>query len=307
MDKLLKVCCGVTNHTHATVTQMIKMGIDPSKIVVVDGNREKYGTLTMSDQEVTPSGPDVNYVAFDKLASDLNDKIQESNGEFDASQYILTRSKLGGLWYKSKQYHILGDRYYELRDVLQYPDYHIYGPQDSFIRDDNGHGGKIAHSFGDAFNTDKNFIVTPKCDFTKSNMLQVTIIDGEIRWDAVLSDSKFKDYDDISTVASHPQDFWDGYTPYLPDYDCKWLGDRDKWTQFYETMNYLARGLVEAFQITHGTFTTELLFDSYLNIAERNSHFYVETNFRPGDISAACSPSNWWYLRHEFRKHGLIK
>lgn len=299
MNKLLKVGCGVTNHTHATVTQFIKMGIDPSRILVVDDNRTKYGSLTVPSSFEPDNS--VMYVAFDQLADVLNRTPDVSD------DYIFTKSDLGGLWDKCKQLDLLSASHNEhfAPIGMAFPSYQRFRHDEVFVRDVLGHGSKVANTLGDKFNTEKDFIVTPTCDFQISVMLQVTVVDGEIRWDAVTSLNKFKNYDKMFTVHSHTLADNSGFVPYDPKYQLVYRRDCP-YIEFCDRMDKLATGLVEAFKITHGTFTTEVLLFDMIDFSRDNSIYYVETNFRPGDLSASVSPSNWWYLMKEFKKHNLV-
>lgn len=290
--KNLIVACGVTNHTHATVTQLIKMGVDPTRIVVADDNREKFGSLSVPLTNLKQD--DVILVAFDGLVEKLN---QDPSPD---PRFIFTRTEVP-VYSKALQISRV-NHVFELENYYR----HCYAQSfrgDAFIRPDRSHGGKASGTLAAIAGQDNEFIITDRCEFPVSIMMQVAKYDDKVQWDLIISPSGFKTYDDIYTITSLERCQVEelGFTPYEPSVQISYADHvlcndaSDVWTD-------VANKLLEALMVESGTITAEL----FVNFKDMNdilylpeSVYFIESNQRNGDISLSTSPTSWAWTKHE--------
>lgn len=301
--KKLDLMIGCTNHTAATLTQILKMGVGIDQVLVVDQNQAKHGSVAAA----CPRPNSIRLPYFDSVIEQLNQgKIK------DADNYIYTKIGDGvhsilSTWSKHDQLSCLSaeTKLGTLPDSLIVPWYKRFNsPEEIFIRRDRVHGGKGAGRMDQLLGDGPILICdTAPSNYTTSLVLQSDIKDGAVQaWDLLISPSGFKDYGDIFTIVGMDTPEWFDFKPYLPDY--RVLESEDAYTVSDGIGHFknIAQFIADACDVREGMMSTELFCTPDLQEC-----FYIETNFRSADIVLATSPAGFAYVKRQLIAKGVIE
>lgn len=300
--KKLDLLIGCTNHTAATLSQILKMGVSPDQVMVVDQDHTKHGSVALT----APREGSVRLPYFDSVIEELN------QGKYrNPESYIYTKigndlHAIESTWSKADQLSCLRSEANlgTMPDSLIVPSFRLYQkPQEAFVRRDRVHGGKGAGTMSDLLG-DSPILVCDKApdEYTTSLVLQADVIDGMVvAWDLLVSPSGFKDYADIFTIQGKSYEDTD-FTPYCPNYiistDARGFGYSHSVDHFEDVAQFVA----DACNVREGMMSTELFCTRDLQEC-----FYIETNFRSADIVLATSPAGYAYVRRQLIAKGVIE
>lgn len=304
--KNLDLLIGCTNHTAATLTQILKMGVDISQVLVVDQNQAKHGSVAAA----CPRPDSIRLPYFDSVIEGLNQGKYENT-----DSYIYTKIGDGvhsilSTWSKHDQLSCLSAeaKLGTLPDSLIVPWYKRFNsPEEIFIRRDRVHGGKGAGRMDQLLGDSPILICdTAPSNYTTSLVLQSDIKDGAVQaWDLLISPSGFKDYGDIFTIVGMESPGLPSFEPYLPGYRVSgFLADfgYDPHRSGIGHFTDIAQFIADACDVSEGMMSTELFCTPDLQEC-----FYIETNFRSADIVLATSPAGYAYVRRQLIAKGVIE
>lgn len=280
--------------TAARITQVMKMGVNPEDIIVVDQNQEEYGWLS---GDFYPNSDSIKIVQFDSLCEYLN-----SHPEQDTGKYIYTRYGDKKLYSKYNQLKAIESIH---SDVIYHTEpVKISNPEKLFIRLERDHGGKHANTLAGHVGCSNNDVIVVT-EVAPSNFTNSVVFagyldhDGTITFDICISPSKFKKYNDfrVYTSMSIEHMLSIGYTPYIQDNLVKYneLENHPNHDKIIKAIHEV----VKALGMTYGAFSCEMFSNDDLS-----QFFYIETNFRDDDIALSFSPSIWLYYKQELVEKG---
>lgn len=296
----LNLACGVTNHTHATLTQITKMhpNLKAENIMVIDQNTEKYGAFSLAD---SIDGPTLIY--FDKLIEQAN---QIAKVEPVPPEAIFTEVKnMTSTWSKIEQLRWLDANFMDLDELgVKVPSF-VTINSSNFVRRDRVHGGKSAGMLHTYLNCPPNeeLVISETADpyvFDRGITVQGSVEDGKVvSVDVVYSPSKFKRYDDFwlssRCLSEDVEKYAEGWTPYNPN--LKFMDSGELADRLFPVIQML----VDIFGVTNGQISPEFFCNE-----DFNQLFYIESNFRVCDISMSCCKYSWGYMKREFEKLGVF-
>lgn len=290
-------CCGSFYATTSRLFQLIKMGVNPFELFVVDEDEKRLGWLALN--KIDFSQDHINIICFDDLIERMNNEYPDNCNLLDNNIFTVCGEK--NLYSKYNQINLVNTIDSDLivkQELLKLP-------SDMFVRLDRDHGGKHANLLKNHVkcNDSDYVVITDQAgkEFVLSITASIRVSNNKLKsFDITISNSKFKDYSDMYTYTTVSENKLNQikYSAYIPGYNERiHIMPKD----MYNTLYNVFESLVDVFKIQNGIVSTELFstpnFDKF---------FYIETNFRDGDLELACCPNVYNYYRDELISRGAI-